>query len=396
MNYDRFLQKTIQKFKGGSEYLRMLDIHVGSNVDEKISAKISSFGKTVLFCSGRSAMKKLKFHKKYIDLLMNNGVKVVEYSGICANPTLETIEEGIRIAKKGKVDFVFCLGGGSVIDSGKAVSAGLFGDVWDFIEKRSEIIRSLPVVAVSTTSGTGSHVTPYAVINNSDTCEKKTLRHKLLVPKLSLVDMNITENVPPYIIATTGFDVLCHAVEVYTLEDSDGASSEFALKAIELVGKHLYNSFSNKSREDKEGMAYADIFAGIALALKKTHVAHAISHPITARFPEINHGHALACVATKTLDMQFKRVEGEIKKRFHEINFALGIDSDLPSSLKKLIQNLKLDKPVRKMSAEDLQTLYEDTVGYRWSSVERSPCPMSKEDIKNIIFESFSDLKCSS
>ena len=391
MNYNHFLKKTIQKYKGSNEYLRMLDIHVGSNVDEKISEKISRFGNTVLFCTGRSAMKRLKFHAKYTDLLMKNDVKIVEYSGICANPTLETIEEGIRIAKKGEVDFVFCLGGGSVIDSGKAVSVGLFGNVWDFIEKKDEIKRNLPVVAISTTSGTGSHVTPYAVINNSATCEKKTLRHKLLVPKLSLVDTDIIEYAPPYIIATTGVDVLCHAVEVYTLEDSDGASSEFALKAIELIGKHLYNSFMNKSREDKVGMAYADIFAGIALALKKTHVAHAISHPITARFPEINHGHALACVAPKTLDLQFKRVDGEMKKRFDDINFALGIDSDLPTSLKKLIQKLRLDKPLRKMSAEDLQILYEDTCGYRWGSVERSPCPMNKEDIKNIIFESFSD-----
>ncbi len=391
MNYDRFLKKTIQKYKEDSEYLRMLDIHVGPNVEDNISEKISSLGKTALFCTGRNAMKKLKFTEKYVDLFMKNDVNIVEYNGIRANPTLETIEEGIRIAKKGKVDFIFCLGGGSVIDSGKAVSVGLFGNVWDFIEKRAEIKRSLPVVAISTTSGTGSHVTPYAVINNSATCEKKTLRHKLLVPRLSLVDTNIIEFVPPYIIATTGIDVLCHAMEVYTLEDNDEASSAFALKAVELIGKHLHNSFYNMSREDKVGMAYADIFAGIALALKKTHVAHAISHPVTARFPEINHGHALAYVAPKTLEMQYERVDEEMKKRFHEINFALGIDSDLHASLKKLIHRLKLDKPVRKMSAEDLQTLYEDTVGYRWSSVERSPCPMSKEDIKTIIFESFPD-----
>jgi len=391
MDYNHYLNNTIQKYKGDSEYLNMLDIHVGSNVDEKISAEISSFGKTVLFCTGRSAMKRLKFHKKYADLFMNNDVKTVEYSGICANPTLETIEEGIRIAKKGKVDFIFCLGGGSVIDSGKAVSVGLFGDVWDFIEKKVVIKRSLPVVAMSTTSGTGSHITPYAVINNSATCEKMTLRHRLLVPKLSIVDIDIIEFVPPYIIATTGFDVLCHAVEVYTLKDCDGTSTAFALKAIELVGRHLYNSFLNRSREDKIGMAYADIFAGIALALKKTHVPHAISHPITARFPEINHGRALAYVAPRTLEMQYERVDKEIKKRFHDINFALGIDSDLSTSLKRLIQKLRLDKPIRKMSAEDLQTLYEDTVGYRWTSVERSPCPMNKEDIRKIIFESFSD-----
>lgn len=391
MDYNHYLNKTIQKYKGSNEYLSMLNIHVGSNVDEKISVKISSFGKTVLFCTGRSAIKRLKFHKKYVDLFMNNDVKIVEYSAICANPTLETIEEGIRIAKKGEVDFVFCLGGGSVIDSGKAVSVGLFGDVWDFIEKKAEIKRSLPVVAMSTTSGTGSHVTPYAVINNSATCEKKTLRHRLLIPKLSIVDIDIIEFVPPYITATTGFDVLCHAMEVYTLEGSDGASSEFALKAIELVGKHLCNSFLNKSREDVIGMAYADIFAGIALALKKTHVPHAISHPITARFPEINHGQALAYVAPRTLEMQYERVDKEIKQRFHDINFALAIGSDLSVSLRGLIQKLGLDVPVRKMSENDLRSIYEDTVGYRWSSVERSPCPISKENIKKIIFESLLD-----
>ena len=86
-------------------------------------------------------MKRLGFFNKYYDLIMKNNIKVVCYDDITANPTLERIEDGIRIAKKAKVDFIFCLGGGSVIDSGKAISVGLFGDLWKYIEKREEKVR---------------------------------------------------------------------------------------------------------------------------------------------------------------------------------------------------------------------------------------------------------------
>jgi len=391
MDYDKDLKDMIQKYNDNNEYLDMLDIHVGENIIEETFPKVMSFGKNVLFCTGRSAMKRLGLYKKYVDLFEKNNIKVVDYVGITVNPSLERIEEGIKIAKKGKVDFIFCLGGGSVIDSGKAVSVGLFGEVWDYIEKKAEIKKSLPLVANSTTSGTGSHITPYAVISNSATLEKKTLRHKLLVPKLSLSDVNITKHVPPYIIATTGFDVLCHAIEVYTLKDCDKPAAEFALKAVELVGKHLYNSFINKSIEDKFGMAYADVFAGVALALKKTHVAHAISHPISARFPEINHGQTLAYVMPKIIEMQVNKGDDDVKKRYQKINLTLGMDFDCASAVRKLIKQLKLDLPIRKMNETDLQTLYEDTVRYRWPSVERSPCPINREDIKKIIYESFKD-----
>jgi len=391
MDYDKYLKDMIQKYNDNNEYLDMLDIHVGENIIEETFPKVMSFGKNVLFCTGRSAMKRLGLYKKYVDLFEKNNIKVVDYVCITVNPSLERIEEGIKIAKKGKVDFIFCLGGGSVIDSSKAVSVGLFGEVWDYIEKKAEIKKSLPLVANSTTSGTGSHITPYAVISNSATLEKKTLRHKLLVPKLSLSDVNITKHVPPYIIATTGFDVLCHAIEVYTLKDCDKPAAEFALKAVELVGKHLYNSFINKSIEDKFGMAYADVFAGVALALKKTHVAHAISHPISARFPEINHGQTLAYVMPKIIEMQVNKGDDDVKKRYQKINLTLGMDFDCASAVRKLIKQLKLDLPIRKMNETDLQTLYEDTVRYRWPSVERSPCPINREDIKKIIYESFKD-----
>jgi len=391
MDYDKDLKEMIQKYNDNNEHLGVLDIHVGKNVIEESFPKVMNFGKTVLFCTGRSAMKRLGIYKKYLDLFKKNKIKVVDYDGIAPNPTSDRIEEGIRIAKKGKVDFIFCLGGGSVIDSGKAVSVGLYGDVWDYIEKKAEITKSLPLVANSTTSGTGSHITPYAVITNSEACEKKTLSHKFLIPKLSLADINITKHLPPYMIATTGFDVLCHGIEVYTMKDCDEAAAEFALKAIELAGKHLYNSFINNSIEDKLGMVYAEVFAGVALVLKITHVAHAISHPISTRFPEINHGQALAYIMPKTIEMQVSRGDDEVKKRFQKLGATLGIDSNCAEALRKLIKQLKLDIPVREMSEADLQTIYEDTVRYKWSSIERSPSPIKRGDIKKIIFESFKD-----
>jgi len=378
----------IDSYKKSSPYLSNLNIAIGKGTIESSFEKVPAFGKKVMFCTGASAMKRLGFYDKYMGLFENANIEVVEYSGVLANPTLDHIEKGVEIAKEEQVEFFFALGGGSVIDTSKAISVGLFGNVWGFIEKREEIEKGLPIVANSTTSGTGSHVTPYAVITNTKTKEKKTLKHDLILPKLSIVDVDITRHTPPYVVATTGFDVLCHAIEVYTRKDCTNVEDEFATRAIKLVGEHLVKSFGSDDVEAKTGMAFADVYAGIALALKGTHVAHAISHPISGRFPEINHGQSLAYIMPKTIEMHVRKGDEETKEKFENISRRLGGSGDCVETITELVKKLGLDKPVVELSEEDKKLIYEDVRRYRWGSVERSPHQTTEEDIKEIILNS--------
>jgi len=333
-------------------------------------------------------MRAMGFYDKYLTVFRAHNIEVVEYSGIAPNPTLQDLFCGVDFAKKHNVDLIFALGGGSSIDMAKTIAAGIYGNLWDFVEKRAKIKEALPVVANATTSGTGSHVTPYAVITNKETTEKKTLKDNLLTPRLSLIDTDITRYAPPYIVATTGFDVLCHAVEVYTRNDCPESAEEFALEAIKLLGRHLINSFNRNSPEDIMGMAYADTFAGISLALHGTHVAHAISHPISALSPEISHGQALAYIMSLTTKIQIENGDAELKAKFQRISDLLGGNGNCYETIRNIVHNLSLDKRAANIEKATIEKIYADTMGYRRPSVDRSPSPISDEELQKIIFDS--------
>lgn len=382
------LKDLINKYKDENIYLSNLNILVGNNIHEEVVKKLANYGKKVLFCTGNTAMRNLGFVDKYKNLFQKYGLEFTHYDNISANPTLKQMEVGLEVAKKIKPDIIFALGGGSVIDTAKAISVGIYGNIWDFIEKKSEIKSAIPIIASSTTSGTGSQVTPYAVITNTDTLEKKTLKHNLILPKLSVCDVDITRHTPRYIIATTGFDVLCHAVEVYTRLDCSKGAKEFAEKSLTLLSKHLIKSYNNGKIEDKLGMIFADLYAGIALALIGTHVPHAISHPISARFPLINHGQSLAYVMKITSEKQIEKGDNILKEVFKKASRLLGGNENFIETIDNYISELNLNKEIQKFEDEDIKLITEDTLGYRKKSIERCPSKLSEEEIKQIIVDS--------
>jgi len=383
----RILQEMIEKHKPKSDYLASLNIRVGNNDHHEVVAAMKEFGKKVLFLTGTRAMRNYGFLDKYLKLFENQGFEVMHYDSISANPTLKQMEEGIDVAREFKPDFIFALGGGSVIDTAKVVSVGISGKPWDFVEKRAEISNAIPIVASSSTSGTGSHISAYAVATNTDTLEKKTLKHPLLLPKLSIADLDIVKHMPSSVIASTGFDVLCHAAEVYTRKDCTPEAEEFCTRALQLIREHLVASYNGDSLSNKVGMVYADIYAGIALNLVGTHVPHAISHPISARFPNVNHGQALADVFAETTKKMIEQGSPELNKKFEHISELLGGSSDFVRTILNYKKLLDFETPKR-FSREECELIYLDTIGYRKPSVDRSPVGLTKSEVRDIIYTS--------
>ncbi|MCH8003268.1 MAG: iron-containing alcohol dehydrogenase [Nanoarchaeota archaeon] len=381
------LQSLLDNSSSESTYLNNLNIHVGNNEHENIVKAMRKFGERVLFCTGNRAMRHYGFLDIYLKLFSKFNFRVVYYDNISVNPTLKQMEEGLTVAKEFNPDFIFALGGGSVIDTAKVISVGLFGDIWDFVEKKQEIKKAIPIVASATTSGTGSHVTPYAVITNTDTLQKKTLKHDLLLPKMSINDLDIIKYMPKYIIATTGFDVLCHATEVFTRNECTNIAENFCIKSCKSIRENLVSSYNQDSVKNKLGMIYADIYAGIALALIGTHVPHAISHPISARFQNINHGHSLAYITAETAKKLIEKKNSNLNNKFRFLSDILGGSSDFVRAVNNYKQLLGLNS-IHTFNDMDCQLIYEDTLGYRRDSVDRSPVVLLDEDIKDIIFHS--------
>ena len=381
------LKGLIEKHKEGNEYLSSLNIHVGRNDHERVVQEAAKLGKKLLFVTGSRAMRRYGFLETYLDLFREAGLEVMHYDNIEPNPTLKQMEEGLAAARKFEPDFIFALGGGSVIDTAKAISVGLYGNIWDYVEKKAEIEKAIPIVASATTSGTGSHVTSYAVVTKADDLEKKTLKHSLLLPRISAADLDITRHMPPEIIASTGFDVMCHASEVYTRKDCTEAAAEFCTNALRLVRENLVAAYNGDSDDSLMGMIYADIYAGIALALVGTHAPHAISHPISARFPRITHGKALAYVFTETSRKQIENGDPETREKFMAISDLLGGSSDFVRTILNYKKLLGLDETPR-FSEQDCEGIYLDTIGYRWPSVKRSPAGLTQAEVRNIIRKS--------
>lgn len=208
----------------------------------------------------------------------------------------------------------------------------------------------------------------------------------MITPKISIVEIEILQKLPKEIIAETGFDVLCHALEVYTRNDCTEEAKVFCVKAMELIKENLIDSHNNKSIDNKIGMAFADIYAGIALALIGTHLPHAIAHPISARL-KLSHGRALASIIPETIKSQVNKTN-QIDRRFKEVSKILSGQENIIRCLDFYIKGLNLNHKNTSKGGL-LKKIYEDTLGYRKSSVEKCPVKISKEEIKKILKNSF-------
>jgi len=180
-----------------------------------------------------------------------------------------------------------------------AVEAGHEGTSWDylFFRDRQPTEKTLPVVAVTTTSGTGSHVTQVAVVTNPEEKTKSALFHPRLYPKISLVDPELVLTAPPRVTATTGFDVLAHAFESYINPGGSAYTDLLAFEALRIVVKALPAVVRNGADlEARTSMAWADTLAGLAIANAGVTLPHGIGMAIGGLYPHVAHGEALACV----------------------------------------------------------------------------------------------------
>lgn len=232
------------------------------------------------------------------EILAASGITAGIYDGVIPNPTAAVVDQGAQLAKHRQVDFVIGLGGGSSMDTAKgiAVAATNPGSIWAYaIGEKAIVNPALPIVAITTTSGTGSQCTCFAVISNPETRQKPGMGGVL--PALAIIDPELPATMPEELTLTTGFDVFCHAVEAYTSSLASPFSDMYAQKALRLVGEFLPRAYRDGGDlEARAGMALADTCAGIAICNAGVTAAHVIAHVIGGHYPDISHGDALASI----------------------------------------------------------------------------------------------------
>lgn len=233
------------------------------------------------------------------------GVGHVVFDKILPNPINAHVMEGAAFAREHGCDFVVGLGGGSAIDSAKsiAIMATNPGDYWDYVwggsGRRLPIPNPpLPIVAITTTAGTGTEADPWTVITKEDSHEKIGFGYDRTFPVLSVVDPDLMATVPPRLTAYQGFDALFHSTEGYICNMANPLSDLYALKAIELIGKWLPAAVADGANEEaRANVALANTLAGMVESTASCTSEHSLEHALSAFHPELPHGAGLILVS---------------------------------------------------------------------------------------------------
>ena len=302
-----------------------------------------------------------------IEKLLNSvDIEVFYFDEIVPNPTLEGINKGVAIAAENKVDFILGVGGGSVMDSAKLIallyeSKGVidwkaafsnYDHPFSFIKSKPS---SLPFLAVSTTSGTGSQCTQAAVVSDTKNKEKITLFHLDLFPKAAIIDPELMLTVPDRVTAATGFDAFTHAFESYLGGRTSPLTEQLSLQSIKLVIENLPKAINEpNSIEYRTSLAWADTIAGICLSNGGADIPHPLGEIIGGICQRIPHGETLAMVYPKFLDYK-KNIAID---KFETIANYLGLEKKPEAFVNKVIELLNitsLSESLEKAEINDLE-----------------------------------------
>lgn len=353
------------------------------------------YGGNYLIVSGGGSVHRSGIMEKLENQLHQAGIFFHHYTGIVVEPGPDTVDKGVEIAKSNDCDGVIAIGGGSVIDTGKAI-AGLMtneGCIKDYLEGvgtgKRMIHDPAPFIAIPTTAGTGSEVTKNAVITCPMEKYKKSFRDDRLIPDVALVDPMLTLSLPSFNTATSGMDALTQLIESYVSKKAQPIPEALAIYGIRLAGKYLPTAYLNgHDLEAREAMAMASLLSGICLANSGLGAVHGIAAALGCHYG-IPHG--LACAILLPYIMELN-MESQLNK-FAEIGRIL-VDRQIEDHrqaaqagidyVKEISQIMGIPSDLKQFSIDpqDLPVLANSSRG---SSMSGNPVHMTDEDIVNLL-----------
>ncbi|MDF7797830.1 iron-containing alcohol dehydrogenase [Pontiellaceae bacterium B1224] len=328
--------------------------------------------KALIVISAGTSMRKHGYLQRLEKLLEQQGIHSVVYDKILPNPIKEHVMEGAALAKENSCDFVIGLGGGSSIDAAKsiAVMAVNPGDYWDYIGSGSgkgEPVENgaLPIVAITTTAGTGTEADPWTVITNGD--EKIGFGDPAFTfPVLSVVDPELMLSVPPQLTAFQGFDALFHSVEGYIANIATPMSDIYALESIRLIAEYLPTAVADGTNiEAREKVALANTLSGMVESTSCCISEHSLEHAMSGRHPELPHGAGLIMLSEAYLS----HFADKIPEKYKAMAQAMG-GTDFVEELVKLqekcgVRELKMsDYGITENELEAIAENARDTMGF--------------------------------
>lgn len=375
------------------------NLYFGSHMLDKLGTMPMPGKKALLLISnGKSVYKNGSFDKTTAGL-KQAGVDYVVFNGIMENPLREAVMEGAKCARDNQCDFIVALGGGAVLDSASAIAAMATndGDLWDYVVGGTGLgkplqHKGLPIVAIATTSGTGSEMNGFGVISNLKTQEKIGFGAPCLTPVMAVVDPTMMLTVPPKYTAYQGFDALFHNTEVMMSKGLNIMSETIALSAIKAIAQYLPVAVNQgDNQEAREHMAYASTMAGITMNLTSTTAQHSIEHSMSAYHHNLPHGAGLIMISLAFAGYFIEKHACD--ERFIKMARAMGMENadkpeDFLTALKDLqekchVADLKMsDYGIKK---EEALTIARGARSMQGGLFAANPCELSDEDCASII-----------
>jgi alcohol dehydrogenase len=297
--------------------------------------------KALIVISAGKSVKENGYLDRLIKILDTKEISYVLFDKILPNPIKTHVMEGAELSKANSCDFIIGLGGGSSIDSSKsiAVMATNPGDYWDYISggtgKGLPLQKlPLPVVAITTTAGTGTEADPWTVITKEDTNEKIGFGNEYTFPVLSVVDPELMLTVPEKLTAYQGFDALFHSTEGYIANIASPISDIYALKSIELISRYLPICVNDGSNlEARTQVALANTLSGFVESTSSCTSEHSMEHALSAYHPQLPHGSGLIMLS----EAYYTFFADKAPERFIAMAKAMGVDVDsLPEEQRAL------------------------------------------------------------
>ena len=361
----------------------------GSGAIQEIATEAKAHGfKKALVCSDPDLIK-FGVTAKVTDILDKNGLEYELYSEIKPNPTIDNVKHGVETFKKSGADYLIAIGGGSSMDTSKAIGIIIANPEFEDVRSLEGVAPTkkpcVPIIAVPTTAGTAAEITINYVITDVERKRKFVCVDPHDMPIIAIVDPDMMSSMPKGLTASTGMDALTHAIEGYTTKAAWEMTDMFHLKAIEIIARSLRSAVANE-KEGREGMALGEYIAGMGFSNVGLGIAHSMAHTLGAVYDT---PHGVACAMMLPIVMEYNAdCTGE---KYREIARAMGVKGVDDMSVEEYrkaavdaVQKLSVDVGI----PTKLEAIKEDDLDFLAESAHADACApgnpkdASVEDLK--------------
>lgn len=389
------------------EFSYFLPVHIQFGWDkvDSVADFVKPYGNKALIVTGRISAKKSGLYDRVTAKLDAAHIEHVLFDQVDANPLTTTALDGATLAKSESCDMVIAIGGGSIMDCAKGIAfmAVNEGDINDYIFNRKTSDKALPLIVIPTTCGTGSEGNGFGVLTNPETGDKKSLRCNAIVPKVSIVDPAVMGTMPPHVLASVGFDALCHNIEAYTSKTAQPFTDALAHYAVTLLAQYLVPLYKHVKAmaESKtavlneiqltkawESVTLASTIGGMVINTAGVTLAHGMEHPASG-LKDITHGVGLAVIEPVAVEYTWSANPDKFGALARIFNHGDG--SELGEALRLIVHDLDLTTNLTELgfTKKDIPWLVDNVYVVATGNIANTVADVSREDIEMLYKKMF-------